>query len=211
MPEKKDGVLLQKELRLNLDRIPYSKRDAVVKSVGEYIVKETTKYVRRGFSPVKGHGNFPILNKDYAEDEKGGDRTPNLSLEGDMLHEYNFNNVGKYLRIGYFHGPESNQADGHNQLTKKAKSWARKSGMPLRRWIPDENEEYTDEIMKGVNRLLDKHREDAHLKIETGEVEQRIIRDVDDRRKNESVSIDDLFSDDNIAALIFDELDRSTF
>ena len=91
MPEKKDGILLQKELRLDLNRIPYSKHDQVVQSVGDYILKQTIQYVRRGFSPVKGYGSFPLLNKEYAKEEKGGDRNPNLSLEGDMLYEYGFN------------------------------------------------------------------------------------------------------------------------
>ena len=201
-------VLLQKELRLNLNRIPYNRRDRVMEDVKDYLFKETIRYVRKGFSPVSGHGQFKKLDPNYAKEEKGGNRTPNLSLEGDMFDEYDINHVGNIIRVGYFMGKESDQADGHNQLTEKAKKWASKSGMPLRRWIPSPDETYSKGIMDGIERILEKSRDNDYLKLEEAKIDQRQFRDVNDRRKNESVAVSELFDDERIAALLFNEWDN---
>ena len=41
-----------------------------MEDVGNFLINETLRYVRSGFSPVKGEGKFQQLNKEYADEEK---------------------------------------------------------------------------------------------------------------------------------------------
>lgn len=143
-----------KKLKLNLKGIPESQREIAKEDVTDFILNEINRSLASGKSPVAGE-SFPKLNKEYAKEEKGGNRTPNLQLEGDLLSNLEgFSTIGtNEINIGYQDGnPESEKADGHNKFT------GRKNNLPKRRFIPSSKQKFDEKIVKGYNRILDSYR-----------------------------------------------------
>ena len=85
-------------------------------------------------------------------------------LEGDMMDALGSNSKPNSVTINVSSG-QSEKADGHNQLSSKAKAWARKSKMPRRRYIPDGRQGYTTKIKDGyleiINDAKAKYKEDS--------------------------------------------------
>jgi len=121
------------DLSDDLASVPKSLRPQAIASIGEELVGSIKDYLNEGESPVVGH-KFPKLSDKYADNKKGGDKTPNLNLEGDLWDAIGFERKGDTLIIGVDSG-EQWKADGHNKLSSKADE-----RIPLRRFIPNDDE-----------------------------------------------------------------------
>ena len=193
-----------KELSLDLTDIPANKKNAAKTEVREYIENEILRSVQAGISPVKGEGRFRTLDKDYAKKEKGGVRTANLQLEGDMLDDLKSKNIkGDAIEIG-IRGKNAPKADGHNQISGEAKAWASKTKRTKykRRFIPADNQKFADKIVRGYNSILDEYRFAAPDDIEVD------IDSVVETPDSSTVTVGSLFSDDAIEALLAQALAR---
>ena len=140
---------MTKRISLNLDNVAESRRERVKSDVAEFLLNETLRDLSRGVSPLTG-SPFQSLSKDYANAQKGGDTTPNLELEGDMLDDYDVRSTEgqSYVEIGFFKGSSQiPKADGHN-------NWSGKSELPQRRFIPREDEGYRQGILSGINQII---------------------------------------------------------
>lgn len=149
---------IAKTINLNdfgLDEIPRDKRSDAKREIGELIVNEILIYLQDGESPVDGYGNFPKLNKEYAKNQKGGDRTPNLELMGDMLDALSYKSLrGAEIEIGIFKGKEVPKADGHNNFSGDSK-------LPMRRFIPEENESFKSDIEQKIKTIINDYKEES--------------------------------------------------
>jgi len=137
---------------LNLSRIPTNKQEAAKRDVGEFIVGEILRSVQRGQSPVEGRGSFKKLDPEYADEFKGGNRSPNLDQQGDMLDALEFEVTTGGVKVGIFEESQVPKADGHNNFSGL-------SELPVRRFIPDATEDFRRDIKSGVNQILDGYRE----------------------------------------------------
>lgn len=136
-----------------LKDVPRKDRKKAKEDVADYLVGQILRNVSKGSSPVKGHGSFKSLNKEYAKKEKGGNRTANLELEGDMLDALDTRIKGNRLEVGIFAKGQQGKADGHNNHTGR-------SELPLRRFIPVESETFKKPILDGMKRIAKKYKKD---------------------------------------------------
>jgi hypothetical protein len=194
-----------KLLSLDLTDIPSDQHKEVKRRVGNYVVNEILRSVGNGKSPVEGE-RFEKLTKEYADKEHGGRRLPILELEGDMLSALKAENKkGGGIEIG-IKGSQAPKADGHNQISQEAKSWARETGRTQykRRFIPDDKQKFIEPIRKGIKNILDRYRdltpEEVLASVE--EVTVGTISSVAETPDRVAVSVDDFFSDDVIEELL---------
>lgn len=137
------------------DEIPRSKRADAKKEIGELVVNEILIYLQDGESPVSGYGKFKKLNKEYADKMKNGDRNPNLELFGDMLDALKYESrKGSEIEVGIFKSKEVPKADGHNNFSGD-------SQLPLRRFIPDENESFKKDIESKIKTIIQDYTEES--------------------------------------------------
>jgi len=151
-----------KKLSLDLTGIPEGRVSAAKKAVLNVIENEISRSLAKGRSPVKGEV-FPKLSEDYADDEKQGNRTPNLQLEGDMLEAVEYDILsGDQIGFGFSESnPEIDKADGHNQFSADSKKPIWDNGMkklPKRRFIPEENQSFKPSTQKLIDLELNKFR-----------------------------------------------------
>jgi hypothetical protein len=208
-----------KTLSLDLSDIP---REDVVKAkneVGDYLVNSILREVGNGKSPVENE-KFLKLKKKYAEKEHGGRRLPILELDGDMLAALAYKPLeGDKIEVG-IRGSEAPKADGHNQLSEEAKSWASDTGRTKykRRFIPDEEQKFNAKIRNGIDEILDGYRERQPQEIDEDEeqdeesaffsidtVERTGLRSTPARVR---VTSSDFFSDDIIEEMLLEELKK---
>ena len=191
-----------------LNDLPREIRTQAKTEVADYLKNEILRRVSSGRSPVQGEGRFRILDSDYAENQKGGVRTANLELEGDLLNDFDvLPTRGSNLRIGHT-GSQTPKADGHNQLSTKAKNWASQNEFPKRRYIPDDNQKFTRSIERGIRDIISDFRVNApaeEITFREEIVEGEVIAD---EVPTSRVTVNELFSDDIINALLADALRR---
>lgn len=143
---------------MNLDLTRIKNKSDVKNQVGQFIVEEILLRVAEGKSPLKGTPKWKKLNSKYANKEKGGSRNPNLELEGDLLDALEFKSLkGSQIEIGIFKKAEQGKADGHNNFSGESK-------LPLRRFIPKDDEKFYRKITKGVNEILEENRQPIPVK-----------------------------------------------
>ena len=197
-----------------LDQVPEDDQARVKQDVADFLEEEILRDVANGTSPVQGEGKFKRLDKDYAKAEKHGVRISNLELEGDLLTDF-FVRSGKGSKVILGHnGGEVPKSDGHNQLSAKAKKWAKKSGHPKRRYVPDDSQQFKKKIRDGISRIIDDNivvpttepGETTDIDLGIGDVQQGIGEITGG---TVSVGVEDLFSDDSIEAFLGDALRRS--
>jgi hypothetical protein len=92
---------ISKEIKLNLKDVPKSQRTKAKDEIGEFLVGEILEQLSQGKSPVSGE-SFKRLSKEYADSEKGGDTTPNLELEGDLLNALEYKRTRDGIKVGIF-------------------------------------------------------------------------------------------------------------
>jgi len=143
---------IAKELTLDLTDIPRDRRKQAKEEVGEFVVGEILRYVSSGNSPVSGRGKFQRLQSGYADKEKGGLRTANLELDGDMLDALQARNTVDGIKVGIFKSSQVPKADGHNDFSGESK-------LPTRRFIPDGGEGFKRSINSGVKQILEQYKE----------------------------------------------------
>lgn len=149
---------ITKKITLNLDKVPRGRKAEAKEAVGEYLMGAMLDKIADGKSPVKGE-RFPRLSKPYADEEKFGDRTPNLDLEGDMLNALEFKRrKGDEIEIGIFKKKEVPKADGHNNFSGK-------SDLPQRRFVPDERQEFKKDIEAGIKRTIKNFEQEIETEV----------------------------------------------
>lgn len=116
--------------------------------VGEYLLEAIQQAVGHDVSPVAGEGKFAKLSKEYAAKKASevGNKEPNLEVTGDMLSALNFRETSNGIEIGVF-GEQAPKADGHNNFSGKSK-------LPMRRFLPDDTEQFTTEIRDNVRLII---------------------------------------------------------
>lgn len=124
-----------------------AKREALERGA-EYLREQVVRYMGNQNSPVAGHGAFKALSKDYAERKKaeGGTPVPNLELHGDLKDAIQTYVSGNKIGIKVT-GKQGKVADGHCNLSGD-------SELPMRRFIPDEDEMWKSTIMAGIGRII---------------------------------------------------------
>lgn len=191
---------LRKEIKLNLDKVPFGKKAAAKKAVGDFLVNQVFRDVERGFSPVAGEGQFKQLTKEYADAEKGGRRTANLQLEGELKEATRFKNTKEGIEFGNFGKRQEGKADGHNQLTSKAKAWAKQKDFPKRRYIPSAKQKFREGIEREMEDIVKSFEEVPSEDVQVTAA-GRTTNETEDGNVVKTTTID-FFSDEAIEAEI---------
>lgn len=193
---------------LGLEEVPESQRLTVKRDVADYLKNQTLRQISAGDSPVQGEGRFKILDPDYARAEKGGRRVSDLELEGELKDSLiSEPSVGSFIKYGH-EGNQVPKSDGHNQISGKAKAWARTSKHPKRRYIPDDGQKFDRGIVNGMKAIIEPFKR-----------REVVQEDIDDdffsssttstSETPDSISTgSDLFSDDVIESLLEDAFER---
>lgn len=135
------------ELGLEMKR--GEEKRAALEHAADVLKDQILNYMGNATSPVSGHGRFPALTKDYKEKKvaQGGSAIPDLELFGDLK-----DSIQTYVRgnrIGVkITGKEAKKADGHCNLSGK-------SELPLRRFIPDDDEMWKRDIMAQIGEAIE--------------------------------------------------------
>jgi hypothetical protein len=184
---------ITKQIDLNLSQVPRSMRSRVKSEVGEFILNEIKLSLRNGESPVEGESFAPLSAK-YADEFKGGDRTPDLELTGDMVDALQAKETSSGVEIGIFAGPEVDKADGHNDFSGDSK-------LPRRRFIPDQDQSFDAFIQSGIDRIIRRNTIPDDRDDSRGG--RRVLGvDVNDTQSQE-ISLDDIFGDSDILGDLF--------
>lgn len=134
-------------------REPKKNKADALEEIKFLVHAEILRYVSQGKSPVAGYGNFPKLNKQYAKSQKGGNTLPNLELTGDMLSALEITSKGNKIVVEV-PGKEADKADGHNNHSGDSK-------LPLRRFIPAEDEFFKRQIENSIKEIIDRHNDEV--------------------------------------------------
>lgn len=120
---------------------------AVLSEIADLVRDEILAHVSDGKSPVAGEGKFKKLNKQYADEEKQGDRVANLDLTGDMLDGLRV--VVRKGKIEVYVDGDQGKVEGHNQHDD---SLAPK--LPKRRFIPDDSQTFGKSILSDIKSIV---------------------------------------------------------
>jgi hypothetical protein len=148
MPITLDEV--SKEIKLDLPDLPKSVERSIKEEVAEFVITSVLEYVGDGRSPVTGQ-QFKQLSKDYADEEKGGRRSPNLDLEGDMLNSLTWKSTKAGISVGIFDSSQTPKAFNHNTGDT----------LPKRQFIPTPRQSFVGNIEEGVRRLVNERLGDV--------------------------------------------------
>lgn len=162
--------------------------------IGEFVIDEILRDLSQGKSPVSGK-NFKKLNKLYADDQKGGDTTPNLELEGDMLSELTWKPAKGGIEIGFFDdNDETAKAYGHNTGMKGHKTLSGK--VPQRQFIPRSSETFKGSIEKGIKNIIKEYKPKGKT------FDPDITSFELDEGEGIEITLEDIFSQDLIGDLL---------
>jgi hypothetical protein len=181
---------ISKTINLNLSKVPDNLHDTVKREVGEFVVNEIMLATAAGKSPVEGE-KFDALSKDYATKEKGGNRTPNLRLDGDLMDDLTFEDGGSNtVKVGHFGGDQMGKADGHNKWNR-----ANNNKIPKRRYIPRKSQKFNQRIENGIKDIVKEYSVD-----DTATFDPRVSvfgrpRASETIQETTQVQIDDVLSD----------------
>jgi phage gpG-like protein len=176
------GISDNQRTEINLTRIlsnvPEDSKEDAALAIGQDLIDSIKDYLKDGESPVAGY-KFKPLNKDYANEKKGGDRTPNLKLEGDLLNSLSAEYEGDTLVIGVSSSQEG-KADGHNNFSGD-------SNLPTRRFLADSGEIFKDQdkIIRDIVPLYEVDVSSALEEVVRAMVEERA-------RVETKINLDDL-------------------
>lgn len=189
-----------------LEDVPVSAKQAAKQEVADYLENQILRDVNNGVSPVQGEGRFKRLEAEYALREKGGNRLSNLEDEGDLLTDFDVAlDDGSFLEVGH-KGSQTPKADGHNQLSGKAKAWARNNGFPRRRYIPDDNQKFVPKITGEIRSIIDEFKA-PEPSVQQVDITPTISSTIT-KPEQTTITTDNLFGDDVIDALLDDALSR---
>lgn len=147
-----------KKIKLDLSKInSRSSKKEAVEEVAEYLHDTILNYLHEAKSPVYGN-EFVGLSKGYKKikSKVSGSAKANMELYGDMLDELEARVNGYEISVG-FHSDTSeltrNKADNHNKWTSKSF----KTKVPMRRFIPKDEENFSKEIMRDIKEIIASH------------------------------------------------------
>lgn len=132
--------LIDKDLELSK-----SKKKEALDEVAAYVHESVLSFIGDSRSPVNGR-KFPLLNKEYAEKEHGGNRVSHLELDGDLLDSIVVKRKGDALILTVTEDQQE-KADGHNNFSGKSK-------LPLRQFIPKDGQNFAPEIREGIKSII---------------------------------------------------------
>lgn len=135
------------------DIINRDDKNKFLKKVGQYLVDSMLDKIADGVSPVTGKP-FTKLNKEYAAEEHGGDRTAILDEHGDMLQALTYKIVGDRIWVG-IKGDEAIKSFAHNTGFKGHPVLEGKA--PKRQFIPEKGESLLKDIMAGIGDITDEY------------------------------------------------------
>jgi hypothetical protein len=137
--------------RIEIDApLPRRARKDLNEKLGRYLIEQTLLTVSSEASPVAGEA-WPELAKGPYRKRKMrevGNENANMELEGDMLDALDTRADDEGIEIGFW-GSEAWKADGHNKLSGEPGT------APRRRFLPGEGQEYSPEIMDGLERIIE--------------------------------------------------------
>lgn len=123
--------------------------------VGQYLVDSMLDKIAEGISPVSGGGTFKKLTKNYADEEKGGERTANMDENGDMLSALTYKIVGNKIQVGIFEPDQAIKSYAHNTGFKGHPFLEGKA--PKRQFIPEEGQKLKKDILAGIGDITDEY------------------------------------------------------
>lgn len=127
-------------------KIKNKDKPSALREIQDIVLNGVFTRVLSGSSPVSGE-SFPKLTRKYADSKKGGDRTPDLNLTGEMLSSLRVQKKrGNTLRLTVLTDQQP-KADGHNNFSGKSK-------LPRRRFIPEEDQTFKREIIDGIRSAI---------------------------------------------------------
>jgi hypothetical protein len=124
-------------------------KEALLEKIADLVTETVKERAVTGLSTVSGRGKWAKLSKDYAASRKGGNRTANLTLEGDMLGSFGTTKLsGNILRTS-LPDDEQGKADGHNNFSGA-------SQLPERRFVPDaqEGETWNRALIQAMAKMI---------------------------------------------------------
>lgn len=190
--------LQQKEIELDLSNVPKEVQSDAKAEVGAYLLDEILTRLGKGESPVSGE-KFRKLSKKYADRYKGGNTTPNLELEGDMLAALDFSQSKNGVIVGIMDKSQRPKADGHNNLS--GQSLLAKAGYQ-RRFIPASDQNFKKDIMSGVQEIIAQYEQLDEQSTSEADVS------ITDRQSTTpvSVTVGELFNSESLAEMILRRL-----
>lgn len=134
-------------------------REELLSEIGDYVTTAVLDMLADGYSPVKGVGSMPLLSDKYADEEKGGDKTPNLELSGDMLSALTYENDAYSVKIGIWDDDQAIKAYGHITGMKGHPYLAGK--VPKRKLLPGDRESFVEDIQSGIETIIEEYLSNA--------------------------------------------------
>lgn len=161
-----------------LSNVPENSKEDAALAIGQELIDSIKDHLKDGESPVEGY-KFKELSEKYADKKKGGDRTPNLKLEGDLLESLSAEYEGDTLVIGVSSSQEG-KADGHNNFSGD-------SNLPTRRFLADSGEVFKDQdkIIQNIIPLYEVDVSEALEEVVRAMIEERA-------RVETKISLEDL-------------------
>jgi hypothetical protein len=126
----------------DLSDVPDQLKDEALNDIGEFLIDSILDYVSRSISPVNGGSFQAKLSREYAERE--GKSRANLDLNGDMLDSLGFGVIGETIKIMITDKDQIPKAYNHNVGDT----------LPQRQFIPDDDQTFKSDILRGVNRII---------------------------------------------------------
>lgn len=127
-----------------------SDKTGVLEEAAQYMLEEVLGHVAEQTSPVRGHGKFQRLSKDYkkTKTDSGAQGVPDLVFDGDMLDALKTEVKGNKIVLKIT-GQQGAKADGHCNQSGDAPDW-----LPTRRFIPNPGESLKGNIVEGIKRII---------------------------------------------------------
>lgn len=144
----------------DLSSIPRSSRKKALQDIADYIKEEMLLKISKQESPVnKGPWIIPLSDKYAAIKKKEtGSKRVDLELSGDLLSSIVVKPKGSGIQVTV-DSDQQGKADGNNRGTygKREKT----DNFKARRFVPIGNETFDDEILSGVQKIIDDYSEEA--------------------------------------------------
>lgn len=149
-----------KEIKPRLpDWLDSDQKKELNEEIGDYITTTILDVLGDGVSPVNGEGSFKELSEKYADEMKGGDRNPNMELEGDMLSALTYEADEYSVKVGIWDDDQAIKAYGH--ITgMKGHPWL-EGKVPKRKIIPGDREKFIPEIQDGIDAIIEEYISNA--------------------------------------------------
>lgn len=126
---------------------------ATTEAIGSAVVEKAKDMISTGMSPVRGEGRFPSYLPPYPKNLKSS-KPVNLYLSGEMMDAFKYKkSSNNSLTIGIMDGGSDVKARAQRHNSE----YTRSDGQSiLRKFIPQEGDEWAVSIMKLVKDIIEK-------------------------------------------------------